>query len=111
MEEAREQPEPRGMVFYRRPDLVGPQLLFQRPRGAQVGDNARPQAPPAQLVALDGRSKLGLPLLAQPPGGRRAAEAAAETAVEGEGRRARPERPPRVRVRTQGDRSWNRNRS
>lgn len=85
--------EERPMVFFRRPDLSGQQLLFHRPRvGAPTTAQQQLATPtPAQLVTLDGQSQLGVPAVAQQSdGGLAVPEPAASS------RSSRGDRPPRV---------------
>lgn len=90
-------PEEKRMVFYRRADLAGPQLLFQRPRGGrEEAERARSHhATPAQLVTLDGQSKLGIPAHSRSSREHSASDAARRSTQETAPRR---ERLPRVRT-------------
>jgi hypothetical protein len=89
-------PEEKHMVFFRRADLSGPQLLFQRPRGGrEEAESARSHhVTPAQLVTLDGQSKLGIPVHSHSTREHSASDAARRSTPETAPRR---ERLPRVR--------------
>ncbi|GMF58479.1 unnamed protein product [Phytophthora fragariaefolia] len=54
-------PSERRMIFHCRPDLSGRRLLFQD-RNSSINERERQQTAPAQLLTIDGRSYLGLPL-------------------------------------------------